>query len=726
MEKCCIKKVKALCVQLFFYYFCRKTIIHLLMKNVMRFLSAFAALSFSSLYAVSQESAAFLEPTVVTVVEKTTGNDIKDENKETVWRIDVGTDAQDNDDCYLFWPSNIISMRESFNIGNYTSIEINLGLGTLYGFDPEDSNLEIGIAYQSGDTVRSRTNIVSGKSRQDQTIVFSNLKKEQGEIYIKSVSDNEGICTLLYDVTVFGVNAAPEASVAPDYSSSDITVSGMDYWITSLYMPDRSNDTIYYNDFSEGDLKGAETYPATGVYVGTQNYFYLHDNTHSDKISVVIPLELNNVSGRDVKLKVSFKAAKDGTNACDKIKVYFDNELFTEYDSLPVLINTADYLGGWNEYELEYTTNKRRLDLIISMENSSNKYLLLDDICVRSGMYSYVEAEGYPVKVDGETFRFDNLAPNTEYVYAVQGVTGGVVTDIGYYSFTTEGEDLLVKSGETYELTEDFKGNIRVEDGGCITGTHSVLGEICYVLKYETDKWRTLSLPFKPFLVGAYSSEGEGIYLRAGYDFYLQQYEVNDTDNSASFVNVDEFERGQGYVFKVPATISAYKDHTIYVFSDKSQMLNEQVEPLACPEYDFVHVGNPYTYDVPAKELCDAPIYYLFDGSKFVRSSGDSIVKPLDSFIGHKTQVPERAPVAIEIGKVLGVGEHCADADLMVLIYDDYRFSLRGYTGRVKVYDASGMVVFDGNVSEEDMIETGRPGVYLLQTERGYKIKVLL
>lgn len=695
------------------------------MKNVMRFLSAFAALSSSSLYAVSQESAAFLEPTVVTVVEKTTGNDIKDENKETAWSMDAGVGAQDFKNAYAFYSRNIISLKEPLEIGRYSSIEIQLGLGTFSGYDPVFSNLEVGIAYQSGDTVRSRTNIVSGKSRQDQNIVFDDLKQEQGEIYIKSISD-KSVCTLLYDVAVLGVNAAPEASVAPDYSFSDITVSGMDYWITSLYMPDRSNDTIYYNDFSEGDLKGAETYPATGVYVGTQNYFYLHDDTHSDKISVVIPLELNNVSGRDVKLKVSFKAAKDGTKACDKIKVYFDNELFTEYDSLPVLINTADYLGGWNEYELEYTTNKRRLDLIISMENSSNKYLLLDDICVRSGIYSYVEAEGYPVKVDGETYRFENLAPNTEYVYAVQGVSGDVATDIGYHSFTTEGEDLLVKRGETYELTEDFKGNIRVEDGGCITGTHSVLGEICYVLKYETDKWRTLSLPFKPFLVGAYNSEGEGIYLRAGYDFYLQQYEVNDTDNSASFVNVDEFERGQGFVFKVPATISAYKDHTIYVFSDKSQMLNEQVERQVCPEYDFVHVGNPYTYGVPAKELCDASIYYLFDGSKFVRSSGDSIVKPLDSFIGHKTQAPGRAPVAIEIGKVLGVGEHCADADLMVLVYDDYRFSLRGYTGRVKVYDASGMVVFDGNVSEEDMIETGRPGVYLLQTERGYKIKVLL
>lgn len=695
------------------------------MKNVIRFLSAFAALSSSSLYAVSQESAAFLEPTVVTVVEKTTGNDIKDENKETAWSMDAGVGAQDIKNAYAFYSRNIISLKEPLEIGRYSSIEIQLGLGTYNGYDPVFSNLEVGIAYQSGDTVRSKTNIVKGDSRQEQVIVFDDLKQEQGEIYIKSISD-KSVCTLLYDVAVCGVKAAPEAFLTPDYSFVDIAVDTMDYWITSLYMPDRSNDTIYYNDFSEGDLKGAETYPATGVYVGTQNYFYLHDNTHSDKISVVIPLELNNVSGRDVKLKVSFKAAKDGTNACDKIKVYFDNELFTEYDSLPVLINTADYLGGWNEYELEYTTNKRRLDLIISMENSSNKYLLLDDICVRSGIYSYVEAEGYPVKVDGETYRFENLAPNTEYVYAVQGVSGDVATDIGYHSFTTEGEDLLVKRGETYELTEDFKGNIRVEDGGCITGTHSVLGEICYVLKYETDKWRTLSLPFKPFLVGAYNSEGEGIYLRAGYDFYLHQYEVNDTDNSASFVNVDEFERGQGYVFKVPATISAYKDHTIYVFSDKSQMLNEKVERQVCPEYDFVHVGNPYAYGVPAKELCDASIYYLFDGSKFVRSSGDSIVKPLDSFIGHKTQAPGRAPVAIEIGKVLGVGEHCADADLMVLVYDDYRFSLRGYTGRVKVYDASGMVVFDGNVSEEDMIETGRPGVYLLQTERGYKIKVLL
>lgn len=726
MEKCCIKKVKALCVQLFFYYFCRKTIIHLLMKNVMRFLSAFAALSFSSLYAVSQESAAFLEPTVVTVVEKTTGNDIKDENKEIAWSIDAEVGAQDIKDAYAFYSRNIISLKEPLEIGRYSSIEIQLGLGTYNGYDPVFSNLEVGIAYQSGDTVRSKTNIAEGDSRQEQKIVFDDLKQEQGEIYIKSISD-KSVCTLLYDVAVCGVKAAPEALLTLDYSFVDIAVDTMDYWITSLYMPDRSNDTIYYNDFSEGDLKGIISLPEN--VMSYYNRFFLMQANSVASISAVVPVELNNVSGDSVEVKLSFKAGRDRSVASKVLNVYADNVLFGSFSDLPLLENTQER-DGWKEYEVKFTTTKRRFDLTIAIEDPEGKQLrkdlLLDDICVRSGMYSYVEAEGYPVKVDGETYRFENLAPNTKYVYAVQGVSRDVATDIGYHSFTTEGEDLLVKSGETYELTEDFKGNIRVEDGGCITGTHSVLGEICYVLKYETDKWRTLSLPFKPFLVGAYNSEGEGIYLRAGYDFYLQQYEVNDTDNSASFVNVDEFERGQGYVFKVPATISAYKDHTIYVFSDKSQMLNEQVERQVCPEYDFVHVGNPYAYGVPAKELCDASIYYLFDGSKFVRSSGDSIVKPLDSFIGHKTQAPGRAPVAIEIGKVLGVGEHCADADLMVLIYDDYRFSLRGYTGRVKVYDASGMVVFDGNVSEEDMIETGRPGVYLLQTERGYKIKVLL
>ena len=696
------------------------------MKNVMRFLSAFAALSFSSLYAVSQESAAFLEPTVVTVVEKTTGNDIKDENKETAWSMDAEVGAQDIKDVYAFYSRNIISLKEPLEIGRYSSIEIQLGLGTYNGYDPVFSNLEVGIAYQSGDTVRSKTNIAEGDSRQEQKIVFDDLKQEQGEIYIKSISD-KSVCTLLYDVAVCGVKAAPEALLTLDYSFVDIAVDTMDYWITSLYMPDRSNDTIYYNDFSEADLKGIISLPEN--VMSYYDKFFLMQANSVASISAVVPVELNNVSGDSVEVKLSFKAGRDRSEASKVLNVYADNVLFGSFSDLPLLENTQER-EGWKEYEVEFTTTKRRLDLTIAIEDPEGKQLkkdlLLDDICVRSGMYSYVEAEGYPVKVDGETYRFENLAPNTEYVYAVQGVSGDVATDIGYHSFTTEGEDLLVKRGETYELTEDFKGNIRVEDGGCITGTHSVLGEICYVLKYETDKWRTLSLPFKPFLVGAYNNEGEGIYLRAGYDFYLQQYEVNDTDNSASFVNVDEFERGQGYVFKVPATISAYKDHTIYVFSDKSQMLNEQVERQVCPEYDFVHVGNPYTYDVPAKELCDASIYYLFDGSKFVRSSGDSIVKPLDSFIGHKTQVPERAPMAIEIGKVLGVGEHCADADLMVLVYDDYRFSLRGYTGRVKVYDASGMVVFDGNVSEEDMIETGRPGVYLLQTERGYKIKVLL
>lgn len=123
------------------------------MKNVMRFLSAFAALSSSSLYAVSQESAAFLEPTVVTVVEKTTGNDIKDENKETAWSMDAGVGAQDIKNAYAFYSRNIISLKEPLEIGRYSSIEIQLGLGTYNGYDPVFSNLEVGIAYQSGDTV---------------------------------------------------------------------------------------------------------------------------------------------------------------------------------------------------------------------------------------------------------------------------------------------------------------------------------------------------------------------------------------------------------------------------------------------------------------------------------------------------------------------------------------------------------------------------------------------
>lgn len=114
------------------------------MKNVMRFLSAFAALSSSSLYAVSQEFAAFLEPTVVTVVEKTTGNDIKDENKETAWSMDAGVGAQDIKNAYAFYSRNIISLKEPLEIGRYSSIEIQLGLGTYNGYDPVFSNLEWG------------------------------------------------------------------------------------------------------------------------------------------------------------------------------------------------------------------------------------------------------------------------------------------------------------------------------------------------------------------------------------------------------------------------------------------------------------------------------------------------------------------------------------------------------------------------------------------------------
>lgn len=421
MEKYCIKKVKALCVQLFFYYFCRKTIIHLLMKNVMRFLSAFAALLFSSLYAVSQESAAFLEPTVVTVVEKTTGNDIKDGNKETAWSMDAGVGAQDIKNAYAFYSRNIISLKEPLEIGRYSSIEIQLGLGTYNGYDPVFSNLEVGIAYQSGDTVRSKTNIAEGDSRQEQKIVFDDLKQEQGEIYIKSISD-KSVCTLLYDVAVCGVKAAPEALLTLDYSFVDIAVDTMDYWITSLYMPDRSNDTIYYNDFSEGDLKGIISLPEN-VMSYYDKFFFMQANSVAS-ISAVVPVELNNVSGDSVEVKLSFKAGRDRSEASKVLNVYADNVLFGSFSDLPLLENTQER-EGWKEYEVEFTTTKRRLDLTIAIEDPEGKQLkkdlLLDDICVRSGMYSYVEAEGYPVKVDGETYRFENLAPNTEMSMLCKG-----------------------------------------------------------------------------------------------------------------------------------------------------------------------------------------------------------------------------------------------------------------------------------------------------------------
>lgn len=680
-----------------------------------------------------QEVCYFREPSVQTVIKKISAEDIKVSGK-TDWEL-FTEEAQDANGISLF-AGNYISSNSYLNITSFSEINIELDIRHYYSsFDEDACNLLICLEYETGEIIEQKTNIKDVLTEITKiNICFDSPEGGNAKIVIKSQAYSQWQFCYIYNISVSGIKKV--SGVSSSFSSReaevniDQNINSYDKYVFSLYYPRKDNDTIYFEDFSDKVADGWNIVGSSGL---AEPYLYL-SGSKGTKISMTQKFKTGYIN-TPVELSFSFKAGVDGdtSNPCKKLKIYIDNELFQTISSLALAKPGANVYETMGKYQFSIVTDKKEIELKLAIEDATSKQnvnLLIDDICLRGEMYSYVQVDGYPLEFSGPVYSMENLYPNTQYMFGLQGLDMAedgteTASAILYDGFITTGENKYVAKGEVFELTEDFVGNITIEEGGTVKGNHTVLGEVCYIMAYVKDKWKTLSLPFDPFLVGAYQQE-KGIYLRPKYDYYLQQYTMKD-DRYVSFLfeDKDGINKGEGYIFKVPATIQQYDNYKIFIFSDKGTELNVPVAPADCQKECFEHIGNPYTFEMKASELCNATVVYILENGRFVKSSPDVTIKAFESFIAYNTSIFNRAPKAIEIGEVLDINS-LETSNTEILVYDETRFSVNGFSGRLSVTDISGKVVFDGNVYEGEIITVPDRGVYILNMNGKFFTKIRL
>lgn len=680
----------------------------------------------------------FREPSVQTVIPKTSAKNINPEGENTTkWRYieDVVGSNTKGENSIVMYGGDTLLTKDFLSFEMYEAIEVSLDLYKWSYYDPVLSNLKVEILFESGHSIVKYTEIINDDVLQKQVLLFDGLSPEKGRIIITSNPNTTNHFSKFESVTVSGImklsGVSSTASSREAEVNIDQNINSYDKYVFSLYYPRKDNDTIYFEDFSD---KVADGWSFVGdPSMKSDPYLYLSGSKGS-KISMTQKFKTGYIN-TPVELSFSFKAGVDGdtSNPCKKLKIYIDNELFQTINPLATAKPGPNVYETMGKYQFSIVTDKKEIELKLAIEDAKsaqNVNLLIDDICLRGEMYSYVQVDGYPLEFSGPVYSMQNLYPNTQYMFGLQGLDVAedgteTASAILYDGFITTGENKYVAKGEVFELTEDFVGNITIEEGGTVKGNHTVLGEVCYIMAYVKDEWKTLSLPFDPFLVGAYQQE-KGIYLRPKYDYYLQQYTMKD-DGYVSFLfeDKDGINKGEGYIFKVPATIQQYDNYKIFIFSDKGTELNVPVAPADCQKECFEHIGNPYTFEMKASELCNATVVYILENGRFVKSSPDVTIKAFESFIAYNTSIFNRAPKAIEIGEVLDINS-LETSNTEILVYDDTRFSVNGFSGRLSVTDISGKVVFDGNVYEGEIITVPDRGVYILKMNGKFFTKIRL
>lgn len=679
----------------------------------------------------------FREPSVQTVIPKTSAQNINPVGENTTkWMYieDVISSNSKGASSIVMYGGDTLLTKDFLSFEMYEFIEVSLDLYKSGSYDPVLSNLKVEILFESGHSIVKYTEIRDDKVLQKQVLLFDGLSPEKGRIIITSNPNTTNHFSKFESVTVAGIKKVAGVSSSASSREAEVNIdqniNSYDKYVFSLYYPRKDNDTIYFEDFSDKIADGWDMVGNSGL---AEPYLYLYGSKGS-KISMTQKFKTGYIN-TPVELSLSFRAGVDDLykNACKKLKIYIDNELLQTIDPIAEAVPGANVYETMGKYQFSIVTDKKEIELKLAIEDATSKQnvnLLIDDICLRGEMYSYVQVDGYPLEFSGPVYSMENLYPNTQYMFGLQGLDVAedgteTASAILYDGFITTGENKYVANGEVFELTEDFVGNITIEEGGTVKGNHTVLGEVCYIMTYVKDEWKTLSLPFDPFLVGAYQQE-KGIYLRPKYDYYLQQYTMKD-DGYVSFLfeDKDEINKGDGYIFKVPATIQQYDNYKIFIFSDKGIELNAPVPPADCQKECFEHVGNPYTFDMKASELCNATVVYVLENGRFVKSSPDVTIKAFESFIAYNTSIFNRAPKAIEIGEVLDVNS-LEMSKTEILVYDDNSFSVYGFSGQLSVTDVSGKVVFDGNVNDGEIITVVEGGVYILNLDGKFFTKIRL
>lgn len=623
------------------------------------------------------------------------------------WKVEGELDPLDNTFYLLYDDVSIIS--DVIHGSMLQCMDVILELKTQNGFSLSRGNYFVIIKYEDGTFESKETSVSSSvKEPTNFSVSFKNLKPLDFVIIIKgqAVRNDRASVTVLSRIAV-NVTYLCKPNVSTEKAGLKIFKdTDYDNLVVNIEHQEKSEfdiDTLYYNDFEDNDLKGAIAYPSASL-----------DNSYCSVKGVgdaILSIPLN-LRGND-NVYLSFRSGWGSNDDNDTIKIKFQGKLVeTIYKKL---------YNGWHEYSVKFNTDVHfgTLEFICDDKNSKN-ILYLDDILIyQKSKYRYVSLPSFPKTTESD-LSVDGLYCNDEYRVQVQYTKDKneygeeVVTSIADTTVVTLGDYHEIPSDESYVLEGDYEGTLLMYPGASLEGNYRIMGELCYVLNYRSGEWESIGCPFKPYLIGAFI-DGEPYYLRENVDFHLQHYNESEELGNYYFDSASEFLPYQGYIIKVPKDI-VYDNNQLFIFSEKGIEVNE--ENVFSYDKLYSHVCNPYTYQIStdAWRLFNADCLYKYDGTVFRLFTSNDVIQPFESIIVYNGGL-NSAPKVIKLDNISNI--ESLNDDIFISVYDN-SFVVNNYTGRVRVYDVNGVVVFDKYVEESNYIFLPR-GIYIVNIGQEYK-----
>lgn len=622
------------------------------------------------------------------------------------WKVEGELDPLDNTFYLLYDDVSIIS--DVIHGSMLQCMDVILELKTQNGFSLSRGNYFVIIKYEDGTFESKETSVSSSvKEPTNFSVSFKNLKPLDFVIIIKgqAVRNDRASVTVLSRIAV-NVTYLCKPNVSTEKAGLKIFKdTDYDNLVVNIEHQEKSEfdiDTLYYNNFDNDDLKGAIAYPSI-VF----KYGYCCLNSASG-VKMQFPLIMNGIN-ENVFFSIKHRKNEDSYN--DTIKVFL-NDKFVDN-----IINTS----VWSEYSVTLVPNSTvcNIELVCDDPNKTNSMSLDDILIYQKSKYRYVSLPSFPKTTDSD-LSVDGLYCNDEYRIQVQYTKDKneygeeVVTSIADTTVVTLGDYYEIPSDESYVLEGDYEGTLLMYPGASLEGNYRIMGELCYVLNYRSGEWESIGCPFKPYLIGAFI-DGEPYYLRENVDFHLQHYNESEELGNYYFDSASEFLPYQGYIIKVPKDI-VYDNNQLFIFSEKGIEVNE--ENVFSYDKLYSHVCNPYTYQIStdAWRLFNADCLYKYDGTVFRLFTSNDVIQPFESIIVYNGGL-NSAPKVIKLDNISNI--ESLNDDIFISVYDN-SFVVNNYTGRVRVYDVNGVVVFDKYVEESNYIFLPR-GIYIVNIGQEYK-----
>lgn len=310
------------------------------------------------------------------------------------------------------------------------------------------------------------------------------------------------------------------------------------------------------------------------------------------------------------------------------------------------------------------------------------------------------------VRSDANTMVNIELDGNWIYLHVTDGV------NINTYTLANMSNTDSIKK---INLSGLVYGDLKIWDGAEVSGNAVVNGNIIYIKPVNGQGWNVIGLPYTPLTINAILPDNSKVNITNSIDsYYYGSSQTSGNGESELRPTKDYF--GGAMVFKLKSSTEAqFVEFVLPKNSDISLRRSNENENKNYTYPNNSFVSAPISDFAPLRVPLSANVlYYIFDGSKFIKCESSTVIAPGTPYIVGIGSSAETLPMPDDSSWTVGV-EHNSDNNMSIYNVGNI-LHVKEYYGKVEVYSINGTKVVEELVDGETSLML-LDGTYIVRSQ---------